>query len=260
MPSPETAETMAELSLAEPHAHTLASDGLVSPVELVRAAARAGLSVVCVTDHDRLTDIAEALETAASLGVDVVRGEEVTTRFPPGIHIIGLFLERQIRMHLSVADTVDAIHDQGGLAIIAHPFMPTWFASMSAGSARRLLETRMVDGIELRHTAPVLPGTWQRLDAFYAEHRERLGAALGAGDSHFGEHDLGRTLTVFPGRGAAAFRRAVEQRTTSPRSGAVRPTPPSLAMRLRQQYRSMVWLELERRSGRAGSGAGPQGR
>ncbi|MBV8302055.1 MAG: hypothetical protein JOY68_09060, partial [Candidatus Dormibacteraeota bacterium] len=243
MQSPETAASLAGMSLAEPHAHTLGSDGLVSPVELVRAAADVGLSVVCVTDHDRLTDVAEARDAGAALGVDVVSGEEVTTTFPPGIHIVGLFLEHQIRMHLSVADTVDAIHDQGGLAIIAHPFMPTWFASMSAGGMRRLLETHRVDGIELRHTAPVLPGTWQRLDTFYVEHRDRLGAALGAGDSHFGAHDLGRTLTVFPGRGASAFRRAIEERCTSPRAGIIQPAPPGLGMRLRQQYRSMVWLE-----------------
>ena len=73
-----------------------------------------------------------------------------------------------------------------------------------------------MDGIELRHTAPVLPRTWGLLDTFYAEHRERLGAALGAGDSHFGAHDLGRVLTVFPGESAADLRRAIEGRTTSP--------------------------------------------
>jgi hypothetical protein len=160
---------------------------------------------------------------------------------------------------MSVEDTVDAIHDAGGLAVIAHPFMPTWFASMTPGSARTLLESRQVDGIELRHTAPVLPGTWRQLDAFYAEHRDQLGAALGAGDSHFGEHDLGRVLTVFPGRTAADLRRAIEERTTSPLRGSVTPVAPPLRMRLAQQYRSMVWLAGERRAGRVGSGAGPAG-
>jgi hypothetical protein len=245
------------LGLAEVHAHTLASDGMVSPEALVRAAAAIGLNVLCITDHDTMPDIGHAIELGASLGVDVVRGEEVTASFPPGIHIVGLFLERQVRMHMSVEDTVDAIHDAGGLAVIAHPFMPTWFASMTPGRARRLLESHRVDGIELRHTAPVLPGTWKQLDAFYAGHREELGAALGAGDSHFGEHDLGRVLTVFPGRTAADLRRAIQRRTTSPRSGSFSPAGPPLRMRLAQQYRSMIWLGGERRAGRVGSGAGP---
>jgi hypothetical protein len=257
----QTARTHARagdgLGLAEIHAHTLASDGMVSAEDLVRAAAAIGLNVLCITDHDTISELGPAMEIGAALGVDVVRGEEVTAAFPPGIHIVGLFLERQVRMHMSVEDTVDAIHDAGGLAVIAHPFMPTWFASMTPRRARQLLASRRVDGIEVRHTAPVLPRTWGLLDSFYAEHRERLGAALGAGDSHFGEHDLGRVLTVFPGTGAADLRRAIEERTTSPMSGSVSPSPPPLRMRLAQQYRAMVWLSGERRAGRVGSGAGP---
>jgi len=230
---------------------------MVSAEDLVRAAAAIGLNVLCITDHDTMADVGGAIELGSSLGVDVVRGEEVTASFPPGIHIIGLFLEHQVRMHMSVPDTIDAIHDAGGLAVIAHPFMPTWFASMTPGKARQLLQTHRVDGIELRHTAPVLPGTWKQLDAFYADHREQLGAALGAGDSHFGEHDLGRVLTVFPGRTAADLRHAIEGRTTSPRTGSFSPAGPPLRMRLAQQYRSMIWLGGERRAGRVGSGAGP---
>ena len=148
------------LGLAEIHSHTLASDGMVHAADLVRAAAGLGLNVLCITDHDTITELGPAIEVGAALGVDVVRGEEVTASFPPGIHIVGLFVERQIRMHMTVEDTVDAIHDAGGLAVIAHPFMPTWFASMTPGRARQLLETRSVDGVELRHTAPVLPRTW----------------------------------------------------------------------------------------------------
>jgi PHP domain len=244
------------LSAAEVHAHTRASDGMVTPVELVRAAASAGLRVVCVTDHDTIPDLAEAITVGAELGVDVVRGEEVTCVFPPGTHIVGLFLDKQIRMHMSAEDTVDAIHDQGGLAIVAHPFMPTYFASISQRRLQTLLESRSVDGIELRHTAPVLPGTWKRLDEYYAAHRERLGAALGAGDSHFGAADIGRVVTVFEGSGAAGLRVSLERRTTSPRAG-IRPLPPGLRARLAQQQRAMVWLAHQRRTGRVGQGVGP---
>ena len=246
------------LSAAEVHAHTRASDGMVTAAELVRAAAGAGLRVVCVTDHDVVPDLAEAFDVGASLGVDVVRGEEVTCVFPPGTHIVGLFIDKQIRMHMSAEDTVDAIHDQGGLAIVAHPFMPTYFASMSQRRLDTLLETRTVDGIELRHTAPVMPGTWKRLDEYYAAHREQLGAAVGAGDSHFGAADVGRMVTVFEGTGAAGLRASLEARTTSPRTG-IRPSPPGLRARLAQQQRSMIWLSHQRRTGRVGTGAGPSG-
>ena len=255
---PDTGGRRADgLGVAEVHSHTLASDGVVSAEELVRAAAGVGLSVLCITDHDTIGDLDHTVELGAALGVDVVRGEEVTARFPPGIHIIGLFLGRPVRMHMSVEDTVDAIHDQGGLAIVAHPFMPTWFASMTTRRMRRLLETRTVDGIEVRHTAPVPPWAWRQMDEFYAEHRERIGAAIGAGDSHFGAHDLGRTVTVFPGRTAADLRRAIEERTASPLTAYAAPAPPPLRLRLAQQQRSMLWLPGERRAGRVGGGVGP---
>jgi hypothetical protein len=143
------------------------------------------------------------------------------------------------------------------MAIIAHPFMPTYFASMSRRRLDALLESRTVDGIELRHTAPVLPGTWKRLDEYYADHREQLGAALGAGDSHFGAGDIGRVLTVFDGAEGAGLRAALETRTTSPLAG-IQPRPPALRTRLAQQQRSMIWLSHQRRTRRVGLGVGPQ--
>jgi hypothetical protein len=248
----------AGLSAAETHSHTTASDGMVGAVDLVRAAATIGLSVICITDHDTLQPLDEARDTGAALGVDVIAGEEVTCAFPPGIHVVGIFIRRAIRMHMSVEDTVDAIHDAGGLAIIAHPFLPTWFASITERRLRRLLEARRIDGIEVRHTAPVLPGTWKRLDDFCADHRERVGAMLAAGDSHFGIHDLGRLVTVFPGRGAEALRRAIEERSTSPFRG-VDPVPPPLSMRLGQQRRSLLELNLKRWRGAVGKGVAGEG-
>ena len=243
------------LSAAETHSHTLASDGMVTAAQLVRAAAAIGLSVISITDHDTLSPLAEAIEVGAALGVDVVQGEEVTCSFPPGIHVVATYIERPIRMHMSIEDTVDAIHDAGGLAVIAHPFMPTWFASITERRLRRLLETRSIDGIEVRHTAPVLPGTWRRLDDFCSAHRERVGALVAAGDSHFGAHDLGRLVSVYPGRGAADLRRAIEARTTSPLRGLETAGPP-FTMRLGQQRRSLVELNLKRFRGQVGQGQG----
>jgi len=244
------------LAAAETHAHTLASDGMVTPEELVAAAAAVGLSVLAVTDHDTTGGVDRALEAGERYGVEVVRGEEVTTALPASTHLVGLFLSAPVRMGMSLEDTVDAIHDQGGLAVLPHPFMPTWFASITERRARRLAERRRIDAIELRHTAPMSARARERLDRFYADSGERVGAALGAGDSHFGIHDLGRMVTLFPGRGAADLRTAIVERTTSPWRGIV-PRPPSLRLRLAQQRRALLWLPLQRRTGRVGRGAGP---
>ena len=241
---------------AEVHAHTLASDGMVTGRELVRAAADIGLHVLCITDHDTMTAVAAAQEAGAEFGVDVVSGQEITAAGPAGAHVIALFLERPVRMGMPVEDTVDAIRDHGGLAIIAHPLMPTYFASLGRRRLQRLIDRGTVDGIELRHTAVMAPGGFARLDGLYADHRDALGAALGAGDSHFGRHDLGRVVTMFPGTTAADLRRAIETRTTSPARGLA-PEPPPTLLRLAQQRRSLWWLPRERRSGRVGGGVGP---
>ncbi|MGC1194262.1 MAG: PHP domain-containing protein, partial [Candidatus Dormiibacterota bacterium] len=65
--------------VADPHTHTTASDGMVSPRQLVAAAAGTGLSVVAITDHDTFSGCAEALGAAQEYGIEVVAGEEVTT-------------------------------------------------------------------------------------------------------------------------------------------------------------------------------------
>ena len=60
------------------HTHSTASDGTDAPAEVVRAAARAGLDVVALTDHDTTAGWAEAAVTARRLGVVLVPGTEIS--------------------------------------------------------------------------------------------------------------------------------------------------------------------------------------
>ena len=60
------------------HVHTSASDGADTSWEVVAAAARAGIEVLAVTDHDTVEGVAPALEAGARLGVQVLAGCEVT--------------------------------------------------------------------------------------------------------------------------------------------------------------------------------------
>ena len=236
------------MGLADPHCHTTASDGMVSPAELVAAAVAAGLDLIAVCDHDTMAAAAETAVLGEAAGLAVVRGQEVTTRWPAQTHVLGWFLERPLPMGLSLEAAVDAIHEQGGLAIIPHPFMPTWFASCQPGMLARLIETRTLDGVEVLHTSPTTAGRQARLLDFYERHADRLGAAVGGSDSHFGAHDLGRALTEFAGTSAADFRKAVEARTTRPVPGSRRGVPLRLAAR--QQVRSLVELPIQRARGK----------
>ncbi len=235
------------MGLADPHCHTTASDGMVSPLRLVEAARSAGIDLIAVCDHDTMAAAAETVARGEELGVAVVPGQEITTRWPAQTHIVGWFLRRPVRMGMSVEDTVDAIHDQGALAVVPHPFMPTFFASIQPGMLERLIDRRRLDAIEVMHPSPTTPGRRRQLVAFYEAHRERLGAAVAGSDSHFGEHDLGRVLTAFEGSSAADFRRAVEAATTRPHLGVRRRVPAGLAAR--QQVRSLVELPIRRLRG-----------
>ena len=71
------------------HTHSRASDGTQSPAELVRAAVGAGLDVLAITDHDTAEGWDEAAQTAAEVGLTLVRGMEVSTRFRGrGVHLL----------------------------------------------------------------------------------------------------------------------------------------------------------------------------
>lgn len=228
---------------ADPHCHTLSSDGMVTPAELVDAAVGAHLDLIAVTDHDTMDAVWETQRRGEEAGVAVVAGQEITTAFPAQTHMIGWFLEKPVRRGMSLEDTVAAIHDQGALAIVPHPFMPLYFGSIQPGMLSRLVEKHPLDGIEILHTVPLGSRRRKRLDDFYVEHRDRLGAAIGGSDCHFGRHDIGLVVTEYE----ADFRTAIEGRTTRPmrvRSAAI---PRSLA--LRQQWRALIELPLRRLRG-----------
>ncbi|HEX2051776.1 MAG TPA: PHP domain-containing protein [Actinomycetota bacterium] len=86
------------------HAHTTVSDGGDSPSELVAKAAAAGLSAIAVTDHDNDAGCAEAVAAGESVGVEVVRGVEISCdvedlaargyspRARPTMHLLGYFI------------------------------------------------------------------------------------------------------------------------------------------------------------------------
>lgn len=73
------------------HTHTTASDGSMSPGELVRHAKEMGLSAVAITDHDTIEGISEALKEADNSGIEVVAGLEISCDYKPEMHMLGYF-------------------------------------------------------------------------------------------------------------------------------------------------------------------------
>src|SRR6478672_7775743 len=109
-----------QISKADLHIHTTASDGTASVPELLEYVARmTDLRVIAITDHDSIAGAQEATRLARQFGIDVIVGEEVSTADG---HLLALFIDTFLPPLRPAAETIAAIHAQGGLAITPHPF------------------------------------------------------------------------------------------------------------------------------------------
>ncbi len=168
-----------ELAFVELHCHSYASyDSLSAPAQILRAAASRGLTHLAITDHERIDAAVEARELAPP-GLTVVVGEEI--RSTDG-DVIGLFLERAVPAGLSALETIAAIHEQGGLAGIPHPFDRFRFSGLARadeGRLARLLEA--ADYIEAFNARVPYPAANERAAVLA---RERGLPAVAASDAH----------------------------------------------------------------------------
>ncbi len=78
---------------ADLHIHSTASDGRLTPEEVVRQAKQAGLSVISLTDHDTVAGLGAALRAGAETGLEVIPGIELNTDLDGHeIHMLGYCL------------------------------------------------------------------------------------------------------------------------------------------------------------------------
>jgi predicted metal-dependent phosphoesterase TrpH len=76
------------------HAHTTASDGSLTPTQLVALARERGLRALGVTDHDTTGGLAEATAAGQAAGVEVVPGVELSVDYPHGqFHLLGYLID-----------------------------------------------------------------------------------------------------------------------------------------------------------------------
>lgn len=91
------------------HVHSTASDGVLSPSEVVRLALESNLSVLALTDHDTTAGIAEATTAAAGTGLEVIPGVEINSEGPWGdLHILGYYLDP---LHPLLVERLQAIRE-----------------------------------------------------------------------------------------------------------------------------------------------------
>ena len=158
---------------ADLHVHTMFSkDGRTTLEEVVDYAVGACLGCVAVTDHNSF----EAFPRLKNNGrIIVIPAEEVSSKEG---HIVALGINALIPRGLSIADTIDAIHDAGGYAFAAHPYR--WWSGLGE---KNTLDYPF-DGIEARNGRSV-PSANRRSEALAA----RIGKPVSAGsDAHTPRH------------------------------------------------------------------------
>lgn len=200
------------------HMHTTFSDGLMSPEALVEYVAHhTDLRVIAVTDHDTIEGarVAHAYATYFTdelNGLEVIVAAEITSADGD---IVALFIEEDIPKGMSAADTVAAIHEQGGLAIAVHPyaFMLTMIGDDGMRGARELIRDVPFDAVEIINGTPTefFPNmVTKRNNRRWANRPE-----TGGSDSHY-IRSLGSAYTWFPGSTAADVRAAIESGQLKP--------------------------------------------
>ena len=201
------------LGRADLHIHTLASDG-IDPIATIldHVEHATDLDVIAVTDHERIDAALAARTMARELGhrAEVVVGEEVSTL---GGHLLALFITERVRPLRSLRTTIAEIHEQGGIAIPAHPLVPYPLCAQG-WVLRRLIADRdprvRPDAIEAFNPT-MLGRPWHgRVVRFAAEHGL---ATVGNSDAH-AAHAIGTGWSTFPGRTADDLRAAIEAGTT----------------------------------------------
>ncbi len=175
-------------------------DAVSEPREVVEAAERRGLDIVCVTDHDTIDGALKAKHVRSP--VEVVVGEEVSSG---GGEIIGLFINESVPRGLSPEETIDRIHAMGGVAIAPHPF------SVHCSSVEERVFELKLDGVEM-FNAFHRDGYANDLVQRVCRHLDI--ARTGGSDAH-APMMVGDGYTVFDGTTGEELRKALLRRETA---------------------------------------------
>jgi predicted metal-dependent phosphoesterase TrpH len=204
-----TGQASRALAFADFHIHTRFSrDSILGEERFIRLALQRGLTHVAVTNHNNVEGALAVRDKVRELGLEdeltVILGEEVSTADG---EVVGIFLERTIPRGLSADETADAIHAQGGLVSIPHPYDPFRQSHIKEPPLLALLEAGKVDMIEVFNSRVTL----QRHNLAAAELAVRYGVpGIAASDSH-SSFEIAMSFNALP-----AFTTADELRAALP--------------------------------------------
>lgn len=198
------------MGFADIHMHTTSSDGFATVKEVLNHITHMGrLNVIAITDHDVMDSSLWAYEHRDDYPFDIIPGVEVSSAEG---HVLALWVMHPIAKGLSLKETVSAIHQQGGMAILAHPFELVVSVDTCYRYLRNpeIVREAAVDAIEVYNAGTVTPGNNLLARRMAAKLKMPI---VGNSDGH-SLTAIGRGTTQFVGHTAEDFRSAITRRAT----------------------------------------------
>ncbi|MGD1060852.1 MAG: CehA/McbA family metallohydrolase [Methanomassiliicoccales archaeon] len=167
---------------ADLHVHSMHSgDNHQSVKGILEACRHRGIGAVAIADHNSLSGSREALDIAPE-GLIVVPAMELSTEDG---HMLAYNIAEEVQRDLSVAEAIDQIHSQGGIAVAAHPFR------MRTGLGEETVRANRFDGIEGMNARSTSNG-----NAKAVELAGSLGLPITGGSDAHRADQVGRGITI----------------------------------------------------------------
>ena len=215
-------------SKADLHIHSDHSDGLASIPEIMEYVQdHTDLRVIAITDHNTIEGARFASSLAELYDFDVIVGSEISSQAG---HILGLFLEEDVAAGMSAADTIRAIEEQGGVAVLAHPFANRAFGPFGLKSVGDAMSELAFKALEVYNSSPYLIRA-NRLAAKAFTGGQGI-AATGGSDAHVCKA-IGNGYTLFRGESAQDLHTSIDKLETRAEAA---PGGMSIALRYALRY------------------------
>lgn len=107
--------------VADLHVHTTASDGLLSPEELIQRASSLGLTALAITDHDTVDGLPEARSAAEKTGMNLITGIELSCGWEGrdnSVHVLGLFIDEKAPAMIELLNEQKQLRFQRALRMV----------------------------------------------------------------------------------------------------------------------------------------------
>src|SRR6266480_3335745 len=213
--TPQQAYYEGKRGKADLHMHSTYSDGSATIEQILEHVQQnTNLDVIALTDHDVIEGSLRArdLWTQGKYRFDFIVGEEISTREG---HMLALFIEKRIQPGLSMERSIDLVHEQGGLAIVAHPLNPLFRHSCQREVLDRIYANKAVwpDAIETWNAS--FCGIRANRIAMRVNREVYGWAEVGNSDAHT-LGSIGRGCTWFEGKTAQDVRTTIEAGLSAP--------------------------------------------